>query len=279
MRPKSTTHWTCWLLVSIVLGLLPSVVKATEKIPLFDGHIHYNRDVWAIYPPETALAQLEKVGIEQALISSTPDEGTLKLYKLAPKRVIPILRPYRTPTDRQTWYQDPQILNYLKERLSLGMHQGIGEFHLYGGQAQTSQIKQLVEMAVEHDLFLHAHSDESAIEILINHNPKVRMLWAHGGMTSPPESIDRILSRYLNVWVELSYRYDDIVSSGDLEPAWRALFLKYPERFILGTDTWSADRWAEVDQIVDIARTWIALLPQEVQTKFAFENAAHFVGH
>ena len=97
-------------------------------------------------------------------------------------------------------------------------------------------------------------------------------------MTSPPESIDRILSQYLNVWVELSYRYDDIVSSDALESAWRALFLKHPERFILGTDTWSAHRWAEVDHIIGIARTWIALLPPEVQTKFAFENAARFVG-
>ena len=279
MRPRYLACWACWLLVNIILGLLSSVVMAAEKMPLFDGHIHYNRDVWTIYSPEAALAKLERAGIVQALVSSTPDEGTIKLYKLEPKLVIPVLRPYRTPVDRGTWYRDPQLLNYLNERLSLGVHRGIGEFHLYGGQARTPQIKQMAELAVDRGLFLHAHSDESAIETLINHNPKVRVLWAHAGMTSPPESIDHILSRYASVWVELSYRYDDIVSNGNLEPAWRALFLKYPSRFILGTDTWVADRWADVNQIVEFARTWVALLPQEIQDKFAFKNAAHFVGH
>jgi predicted TIM-barrel fold metal-dependent hydrolase len=250
---------------------------ATDATPLFDGHIHYNRDVWAIYPPETAMARLDEAGIGRALVSSTPDQGTLKLYELAPERIVPVLRPYRSPADRGTWYRDPQVIEYLKQRLKLGVYRGIGEFHLYGRQANTPQIRQLVELAVERNLFLHAHSDESAIEILIAHSPRVRILWAHGGMTSPPESIDSLLGRHSNVWVELSYRYDDILSGDDLDPAWRELFLKYPDRFILGTDTWTAERWADALYITKTARSWIALLLDEVRVQFAFENVTRFL--
>ena len=245
---------------------------------LFDGHIHYNSDAWVIYPTEKALAKLDEAGIDRALVSSTPDQGTLNLYKLSPERIIPVLRPYRSAADRGNWYRDPEVIEYLAKRLKLGVHRGIGEFHLYGKQANTPQIRQLVNLAVEMNLFLHAHSDEKAIETLIAHNPRVRILWAHGGMTSPPESIDDILERHSNVWVELSYRYDDILSGDKLDPAWHELFLKYPDRFILGTDTWTVERWADAPYITRTARSLIAQLPAEVKAKFAFENALRFIG-
>jgi hypothetical protein len=267
----------CVQIISLVLGLLSGLVMATDATPLFDGHIHYNHDAWAIYSPERAIAKLDEAGIGHALVSSTPDQGTFKLYELAPERIIPVLRPYRSPADRGTWYRNPQVIEYVKQRLKPGVHRGIGEFHLYDKQADTPQIRQLVEFAVEHNLFLHAHSDESAIEILIAHNPRVRVLWAHGGMTSTPMSIDGILGRQSNLWVELSYRYEDILSDDDMNPAWRDLFLKYPDRFILGTDTWTTERWADALYITRTARRWIALLPNEVRVKFAFENATRFL--
>jgi hypothetical protein len=275
--PHITTRRYCIQFIGLLVGVLSGQVMAIGTAPLFDGHIHYNHDAWAIYPPERAMAKLDEAGIGRALVSSTPDQGTLNLYKLAPERIIPVLRPYRSPADRGTWYRDPQIIEYVKQRLKLGVHRGIGEFHLYDKQANTPQIRQLVEFAVEHNLFLHAHSDESAIEILIAHNPRVRILWAHGGMTSTPMSIDGILEKHSNVWVELSYRYEDILSGGDMNSSWRDLFLRYPDRFILGTDTWTNERWADALYITKTARSWIALLPNEVRIKFSFENATRFL--
>ncbi len=266
-------------LVGLVGALLSGLATATDATPLFDGHIHYNRDAWAIYPPTTAMAKLEEAGIGRALVSSTPDQGTIKLYELAPERVIPVLRPYSSPADRGKWFRDPQMIEYVQQRLKLGVHRGIGEFHLYGGQANTPQIRELVNLAVKGNLFLHAHSDESAIETLIAHDPRVRILWAHGGMTSPPESIANVLDRHANVWIELSYRYDDILSDDELEPAWRDLFLKFPDRFILGTDTWTVERWADAPYITRTARNLIAQLPEKIRTKFSSENAETFIGY
>lgn len=261
-----------------LLGVLMSTPSMSSNItPLFDGHIHYNRDVWTMYTPKAALAKLDEAGIGRALVSSTPDEGTLKLFRLAPERIIPVLRPYRTPTDRGSWYRDSELIEYIKQHLKPSVHRGIGEFHLYGKQANTPQIKRLVELAVAHDLFLHSHSDESATETLVAYDPRVRVLWAHGGMTSSPEAIDSILSRHPNIWVELSYRYDDILSTDELESAWRELFLKYPDRFILGTDTWTAERWVDAPYITRTARHLITLLPEGLEEKFAYKNADQFL--
>ena len=277
MQECATFPWFIRQLGSIYLLVLSSIAMAVDPMPLFDGHIHYNRDAWTLYPPETALTILEKLGIEQALVSSTPDDGTLMLYELAPERIIPILRPYRTSADRGTWFGDPEVLAYVEKRLERGHYKGIGEFHVWGSQAQTPEMKRYVELAVKNDLFLHAHCDETAVETLIGFNPAVRVLWAHGGMTTPPETIDVILAEYPNVWVELSYRYDEIMVEDELSPVWRTLFLKYPNRFILGTDTWSTNRWAHVEDVVRTARAWIAKLPRSVADKILYENANRFV--
>ena len=49
-----------------------------------------------------------RAGVKRALVSSTPDDGTIKLYQRDPKRIVPILRPYRTREDIGHWWQDPQ---------------------------------------------------------------------------------------------------------------------------------------------------------------------------
>ena len=36
--------------------------------------------------------------------------------------------------------------------------------------------------------------------------------------------------------------------------AWRALLLRYPDRFILGSDTWTDDRWTNYQSIIDAYR-------------------------
>ena len=68
---------------------------AGAEAPLFDGHIHYSRPDWSVYTPDQIVDILDKAGIRRALVSSTPDDGTLKLYERDPKRFVPILRPYR----------------------------------------------------------------------------------------------------------------------------------------------------------------------------------------
>ncbi len=270
-------RWFGPALCSLLL-LSPALAQYQPDLPIFDTHIHYNQQDWAVYTPEEILKIFDRAGVRRALVSSTPDDGTLKLYEKAPARIAPELRPYRTRGDVQTWYSDPTVLPYIEERLKRGIYKGIGEFHLFGGQTNTPVIRRIVELAAEKNLFLHAHSDEAAVEELFALNPKAKILWAHAGMTSGPEAIGRLLDRYpTTLWAELAIR-TDMAPGGKLDPSWRALLLRHPDRIMVGTDTWVTSRWAELPGHLADTRRWLQQLPPEVAEKIGSKNAEGLFG-
>src|SRR5687767_10473081 len=87
-----------------------------EAFPIFDTHIHYSSDAWSVYSVDEALGILDRAGVRRALVSSTPDDGTMLLYQRDPERIIPILRPYRNRADMGSWTRDPYVLEYVEER-------------------------------------------------------------------------------------------------------------------------------------------------------------------
>ncbi|MFQ5521231.1 MAG: amidohydrolase family protein, partial [Candidatus Methylomirabilia bacterium] len=238
---------------------------------------HYSENSWDRYAPEAILEILDRAGVRRALVSSTPDDGTLRLYEKAPSRIVPILRPYRTRADMAGWYRDPAVLAYVEGRLEKGVYKGIGEFHLSAGQAATPMIKRLVELAVQRNLILHAHSDDQAVEELFALDQRVKILWAHAGMSAGPGTVGALLDRYPNLWVELALR-TDVAPGGQLDPAWRTLFLRHPQRFMVGTDTWIASRWDALPDYLDGVRAWLRQLPPDLASQIAYGNAARFFG-
>ena len=108
----------------------------------------------------------------RALVSNTPDDGTLKLYDKAPQRIVPFLRPYRSREDMLTWPSDPVVQMYVEERLTRGIYKGIGEFHLaLADQAEAPVVKRCAELAAQRRIFLHAHVDDIAVEKLLQRYP------------------------------------------------------------------------------------------------------------
>src|SRR5438034_10827267 len=119
-------------------ALLTAQVPITDDLPIFDAHLHYNREAWGLYSVDEILALLDQAGVRKAFVSSTPDEGTLMLYDRAPERIVPSLRPYRTPADQFTFARDPTSVDYVQQRLAERRYRGIGEFHLLPGDARQS---------------------------------------------------------------------------------------------------------------------------------------------
>ncbi len=265
------------LLAAVLLvAAAPTAPAVGLDMPLFDAHIHYSEDQHGTVPLEAALKILDKAGVRMALVSSTSDEGTIKLYRAAPGRVVPELRPYRQRSDMSTWHRDPAIPAYLRERLKLGVHKGIGEFHLHGDEARSPVVGEVVAMAVAANLVLHAHSDARAVEHLFVHDPRARVLWAHLGFTGP-EEVGAMLARHSNLWVETAIR-GDISSAGTLQPGWRELFLKYPDRVLVGTDTYTVSRWHSMTEILGEVRAWLGTLPPEIAEQLAWRNAVKLYG-
>ena len=245
-------------------------------IPLFDAHVHWSENAHDEIPLERALAILDKAGVRMAAVSSTSDEATIRLYRANPQRIVPMLRPYRTRSDMGSWHNDAGMPAYLAERLKLGVHKGIGEFHLYGEDAASAVMKQIVAMAVERNLILHAHSDARAVEILFQHDAKARVLWAHAGFTTP-DKVAEMMARYPNLWVETAIRHD-IGPGGVLDPGWKEVFVKYQDRWLVGTDTYVTSRWHRMPEIHAETRAWLGALPQPVAEKMAWRNGAKLFG-
>lgn len=266
-------------LAALVLGASAVAADAQDKLPLFDCHIHYSFDAVEAYPPEAALELLDRAGIRRAVVSSTPNEGTLQLYARAPERFVPFLRPYRKTRDaasfgaeRQSWYRDPQTLAFLETELARGRYRGIGEFHVNGNEIDTPVMRSVTDIAVQRGLWVMAHSDAAAIERLFAFNPKVKVIWAHTGMNEKPAEVRRLVDKYPALIGELSHRAG-ITEGNALSAQWRELFTRYPQRFVYGSDTWVTPRWPELPALADSARAWLAELPREVAEAIAFRNA------
>jgi hypothetical protein len=248
-----------------------------QELPIFDAHIHYSRPDWDVLPPAKILAILDQAGVRRALVSSTPDDGTLQLYEAAPQRIVPFLRPYRSREDMDSWHSNPAVQAYLEERLKRGIYKGIGEFHLAASQVEAPVLKRCAELATQHQIFLHAHVDAETMEKLLSHYPQVRFLWAHAGMSASAATVGQLLEHAPQLWVELSMRAD-VAPGGIPDAAWQALFLRYPERFMVGTDTWITSRWETLVAGMQATRRWLAQLPQDIAEQLAYRNAERLFG-
>ena len=262
----------CWL--SWILALLALLVPAdawAEDLPLVDAHIHYSHDAWDIVPPDEAVGILRAAGLKRAFVSSSSDEGTQKLHAVAPDLIVPVLRPYRRRGETSTWMRDETVVVHVEARLAEHRYAGIGEFHVYGADADLPVVRRLVQLARTKGLFLHVHSDAEAVRRIFAQDPEARVLWAHAGFDTP-ENIRGLLASYTSLWCDLSFRGEP-AAGGQLNPVWRRLFLDFPDRFLVGTDTYTPGRWSEVAAHADWARGWLASLPAEVAQQIAYGNA------
>jgi hypothetical protein len=274
MRHHPTHMGLKWMLALALVGLVNRIAAA--PLPIFDSHLHYSLDAWEQLPPKAAIAILRKAGLKAAMVSSSSDEGTQKLYAEAPDLVIPVLRPYRTRGELSTWVRDPSIVTHMETRLKNYRYVALGEYHVYGADADLPVVRRVVELAREHKLFLHSHSDADAIERQFKQDPNARILWAHSGFDAPDKVRD-MLRQHKNLWCDLAFRSDH-ASNGKVDPAWRAAFMEFPDRFMVGTDTFTPERWHFVVEHANWSRQWLADLPTEVAERIAYKNGDALFG-
>lgn len=258
-------------LISLVPSLFVAPAVSAEALPLVDTHIHYSHDAWVATPPKDAVAILRKAGLTRAFVSSSSDEGTQKLYALAPDFIVPVLRPYRRRGETGTWYKDASVVEMLSGLLEKNTYAGIGEFHIFGEDVDLPVMRAVVGLAKKHGVFLHAHSDADAVDRIFQQNPNARVLWAHSGFDTP-EVVGAMLGKYPNLWADLAFRTDH-ANGDEVDPEWREVFLAFPDRFMIGTDTYTPERWYFVEEHAKWSRNWLNSLPADVRVKIASKNA------
>jgi hypothetical protein len=259
--------------LAALLAAASATVAADMKDPLIhDGHIHYDQDVWQTLPPEKAVQMLRAENIHRALVSATPGEGAEMLYREAPELVIPMLRPYKSWRHRYLWFNDPELKTYLLEHLARAPYRGFGEFHVFGEDADSIPMEEMIELARERKLALHPHTDLEGMRIILQKAPDVVVLWAHGGFNVPVETLIELLDRYPMLIIELSLREGMLGTGGLLTPQWRQFLIEYRSRFLVGMDTYKPGRWADLPEIAAETRHWLEQLPQDVSADIARNN-------
>ena len=261
-------HWV----LGTAAGLLThgAARAADAPMPIFDAHLHYSHDAWERLPPKDAIALLRKAGLKRAMVSSSSDDGTQMLYREAPDLILPSLRPYRMRGEMGSWMRDASVPAMLEERLAKYKYVAIGEYHIFGQDADLPVMRRVVQLAKKHRLYLHSHSDAEAIRRQFQQDPDARILWAHSGFDSP-DKVGEMLGQHKNLWCDLAYRSDH-ATMGKVDSEWRKTFLAYPDRFVVGTDTFTPERWYYVGEHANWTRAWLADLPREVAERIGYRN-------
>ena len=308
---RVTGFWAAALLAGPVLAQTPYAG------PLFDAHLHYNDDACVHaqpdpacpHPLEDVLARMQRNGVRGIVANSWPNDGTRALAqareqtRAAGVTVVPFIRLYRDRADYSNWFRDPSIVELVRTELERGTpagpYRGLGEFHLYdSANADGPVARQLMALADEKGLAILAHVDDVAIDMLMAHTPSkgridsplgrpkaerggegFRLVWAHTGIGGTPVArVDELMARYPLLMGELSYRPGLTCEGGQLCPEWRQLLLKYPDRFMIGSDTWVNLRWLYYDELMQAYRTWLGGLPTDVARRIAWGNGARLFG-
>ena len=184
-------------------------------------------------------------------------------------------------------------------------------------------LKLLADIAAKRDVPIDLHMDALADEIqtpqrftaadnpptlpatldafvrLLAHNPKARIIWAHGGsdplgaMTA--QTIGALMDKHSNLFVSLRVHGEDspmqnkLLKGGTLDPVWRDLLVLHADRFMIGTDSFYAAANLQAGgpglsfaqrNIPKLEATmhFLSLLPPAVARRVAHDNAVHIYG-
>jgi len=274
----------CFFFATISVGAQaderPPIGDAVRDLPLFDAHVHYKKPAWGPFPPATVLELMDKTGVAMALVSSTPDEGTITLWKFAPNRIVPEMRPYHGDAGSSNWTRAPGMFDYILKRLDAYPHTGIGEFHLHRVDPKDGPLlRKIARAAIERDLYVHVHSGSAPVEMLFGIEPKLKIIWAHAGMSEPSDEVERMMAKYSSLYADTSFRERDILTTdGNIDPGWRRVLERFPDRFMIGSDTWVNGQWENYAAIMQLNRDWLRRFPKEIAEGFAYRNAERLFG-
>lgn len=125
-----------------------------------------------------------------------------------------------------------------------------------------------------------------AFKRFLAHNPKTKIVWSHVGfeplLTRPPSVVREMLQTYPNLY--MSFRLNrsgpkpaaTLDADGKLKPLWLELIQTFPDRFMLGGDSFYARegiaRGSSEEGLRNL-RSLIEQLPEDVGRKVASENA------
>ena len=219
-------------IILTTFAFLPVSAMCDSTMVIHDAHIHYDEDVWQALPAADAINFLKQQNIQRALVSATPTEGAEKLYRADPDLVIPMLRPYRDVRHRYLWFNDAELKSYLLMHLGKAPYRGFGEFHVFGNDANSVPVEEMIALARERSLALHAHTDLEGMRIILKKSSDINVIWAHAGFDVALPVLREMLESYPQFYIELSFREGMLDKDDQLTPEWKNLLIQMEQRVL-----------------------------------------------
>lgn len=260
-----------WLFA--LMSCMSAVTNAAALSPMIDSHAHYTEADAAAIRPAAVISKLDAAGVSWLVVSGSPPDFAQHLAAYAPGRIIPLLGVYDKNLHKANWMHEDKLPERVSAQLDSGNWAGIGELHLFAKDIDNPVFAQLVKLSEKHGLVLMIHGDAEVIERVFTIAPHARLLWAHLSTRPEPDLLADLLMRHPSLWIDTSVRDDRIAPDGQLLPAWRELFVRYPDRFLVAVDTFSVNRWQQYEAVTKQIRAWTDKLPASTRRKLLHDNA------
>lgn len=260
---------------ALLLGPLLLICSPSHAIePLFDAHLHYRDTQAERFPPDAVARTLDENHIEAAIMMAPRASLIESLESSSQARIIPFLEISQRLGRKMDWMYVEDLREQVEAILDRDAvaWRGIGELHIQADDRFAPSFEDLLELAVERNLWIVIHGDPAVIDHAYAIQPEVRILWAHAGSYAYPSLVRDYLIRHPNMVIDVSMRNPRINPGGIIDADWFELFLDYPDRFLIGNDTFSLARWEHFTVLKDGTRDWLMQLPDNVARMIAWEN-------
>lgn len=245
------------------------------------NHLFYDGKV------SDVISKMDQANLDKIVIMTGE---SLPLAKQYPDRIIPFYWFYEGSID--------SLAAKAEDKLKEG-YKGIGEINLRhaavaGITAETKNpadseiMKKLADLAAKYDvpISIHHESNFDELERLLAYNSKAKIILSHAGMgdINVPFRMDRLLSKYPNLYADLSTRivafqpesekdelYYLLLPDGKINPLWKHVLEKYPGRFMVGGDYYVQDR-DSLKKGTDEFRKALGQLDKDTAEKIAYKN-------
>jgi predicted TIM-barrel fold metal-dependent hydrolase len=284
MRPRLARSAVAGLVLGLLVCGAPGWA-ADYNGPLIDAHSHLpNSTAIDAYVAAMKRHNVLKVVLLGAGGLQKDDTAWLTAAsRKYPERVVPGL-PLPDPTSES-------VVSQLELQLDRGKPRVIGEVHMRQvgrrlidrdlnaavfGQILDTAAKFAVPIVIHYELTDQA---ETALARALAAHRKSTIVLAHGG-EGPPGRLDRLLLRNPNLFIDLSgmhfQRTPALASeTGPIDPGWKALIEKAPDRFMMGVDAGAARLFEPemLDRLFIWTRRVLGELKADVAARVAHGNA------
>ncbi|HEV8586925.1 MAG TPA: TatD family hydrolase [Methylomirabilota bacterium] len=272
-------------LAALLLGAVPAAAADYYTGPLIDAHAHLPNagtiDAYAAAMKRNNVRKVVLLGAGGVQPDETEwIEAAVKKY---PDLVVAAVR-VPDPTKMAAAGQLDVELARTKARV-------VGEVHLRQANLKIERdpsspaFMKILELCAQRGVPIVVHHEltpaaSANLEAALAAHRAATVVLAHGGAAKPAD-LERLLARNVNLMVDLSGMHFQrkpslATEKGPLDPRWKTLIAKMPDRFVMGLDAWSARLFepAMLDRLMTWTRRVLGELPPDAAERVAWKNAS-----